>query len=771
MGPVVKQLLIAIIVPVLIEGETRFALVRSPNLHTFAGLVATDQLPRGWHAVVSDATHRIIAASQDAFGQELPPAQRHHAGSGDVFEFVDSEGRPSSQAYAWSELTGWQTAVWVPKALLQAPVRALWWGLGGIALMAFAIVVTLALWLGLTIARSIGHAARAAIASGEDGAALPGETPVAEVNALMAELRGRTDLLRDSERQLRVVTDNVQVALAYCDSEARYKFVNRHYSERRGLTPEQVIGKTVLEVVGEKAWATFEPYFRECLAGKAIEFELEIDLTCAGEPQYVHCSYEPEWRDDKVVGLIAAITNITCLKRAEAALRESEATFRAMFDVSSVGKIEVEPQTGRFLRANTAMCEFVGYTEAELLRRTVYDIAYPGDLDYDRELCERLDSGESAVFDVEKRYVRKDGGMVWARTTVNVIRDEFGRPLRHTAVIQDLSAHKQAEQALQASKDRLQFALDAALLGWWRYDPLHRVVSGDTRFKEIFDVTSDRTSIEEFMKRVHPDDAARFWANREAALDPASPKPYAHEYRVRRRDGEIRWVEGRGLGHFEGAGPERRAVSLTGTVQDITERKEREEKEYFLTREVNHRAKNMLSVVQVIAHHTAAKNIGDFIDRFSKRIQALSANQDLLIRSEWNGVEIADLVHAQLSHFADLIGSRIAARGPKLRLNPASAQTIGLVIHELSTNAGKYGALSTDKGRVDIFWGTSNDTLTISWTERDGPHVPPPPQRGFGTTVIEAMVEYNVRGVVDLDYAPLGLTWRLACPAANALER
>src|SRR5258707_1055273 len=215
MGPVVKQLLIGIIVPVKIEGESRYALVRSPNPHALAGLVAANQLPPGWHAVVSDATHRVIVGSQDAFiGQELPPTQRHRAGSGGVFEFTDSEGRPSLQAYAWSELTGWQTAVSVPKALLQAPVQALWWSLGYIALLAFAIVVTLALWLGLIIARSIGHAARAAIASGEDGPVLPSETPVAEVNSLMAELRERTDLLRDSERQLRLVTDNVRVAIA-----------------------------------------------------------------------------------------------------------------------------------------------------------------------------------------------------------------------------------------------------------------------------------------------------------------------------------------------------------------------------------------------------------------------------------------------------------------------------------------------------------------------------------------------------------------------------
>jgi len=272
------------------------------------------------------------------------------------------------------------------------------------------------------------------------------------------------------------------------------------------------------------------------------------------------------------------------------------------------------------------------------------------------------------------------------------------------------------------------------------------------------------------MKRVHPDDAERFWADREAALDPANPKRSASEFRVRRSNGEIRWVEAHRLAYFEGAGPERRAVSFGGTIQDITERKQHEEKEHLLMREINHRAKNMLSVVDSIAHQTATRSPEDFIERFSERIQALSANQDLLVRNEWNGVEIADLARAQLAHFADLIGSRIAVHGPMLRLKAASAQAIGLALHELATNAGKYGALSTDTGRVDICWGTNGDTLTMSWTEREGPPVSAPQRRGFGTIVMEAMAERSVDGKVNLDYAPSGLTWRLTCPAGNALE-
>jgi PAS domain S-box-containing protein len=290
------------------------------------------------------------------------------------------------------------------------------------------------------------------------------------------------------------------------------------------------------------------------------------------------------------------------------------------------------------------------------------------------------------------------------------------------------------QQALQASKDRLEFALDAAHLGWWQYDPLHRLVWWNTRLKEMFGVAQDRTDVEEFIRRVHPDDRERVWAAVEAAIDPTNPKPYATEFRHCREDGEVRWIEAHAFVHFEGGGRERRAVSMVGTTQDITQRKQREEER-----------------------------------KQQEEKEHLLANQDLLIRNRWQGVEIEDLVRAQLSPFADLMGSRIVVRGPKLRLNAASAQAVGLALHELATNAGKYGALSTDRGRVDICW-TDGKTFTMSWVERQGPPVSAPERRGFGATVMEAMAERSVDGTVDLDYAPSGLAWRLTCPGANALE-
>jgi two-component sensor histidine kinase len=175
--------------------------------------------------------------------------------------------------------------------------------------------------------------------------------------------------------------------------------------------------------------------------------------------------------------------------------------------------------------------------------------------------------------------------------------------------------------------------------------------------------------------------------------------------------------------------------------------------------------------VQVIACQTAVREPEDFIERFTGRIQALAAHQDLLTRNEWQGVDAEDLVRAELANFADLVGSRIAVHGTSVRLNPASAQAIGLALHELATNAGKYGALSTEAGRVDVGWQSEGDVFTMNWTERDGPPARPPERKGFGSAVIDSMAGQTLGAEVQIDYGPLGLVWRVTCPTANVFER
>jgi PAS domain S-box-containing protein len=325
----------------------------------------------------------------------------------------------------------------------------------------------------------------------------------------------------------------------------------------------------------------------------------------------------------------------------------------------------------------------------------------------------------------------------------------------------------EAEQGLRASEERFRSSV--------LHSPLPIVLFDDR--EQILAISQswlDQTGYSRRELRRIEDWTARAYGDRSGEvleqirqMIPAKPEAEQTEETIRTKDGRDRiW---RFVTSALGTQSDGRDLFIC-VAEDLTERKAHEEQVHLLMREASHRAKNMLSLVQAIARQTAAGAPEDFVGRFTERIQALAANQDLLVRNEWQGVDVEDLVGAQLAHFADLVGSRIAMRGPQLRLNATAAQAIGLALHELATNAGKYGALSTNSGRVDVCWGTDADVLTMSWAERDGPPVSPPERRGFGSTVIASMAEATVGGEVRLDFAPSGLVWRLTCPAANGLE-
>jgi PAS domain S-box-containing protein len=218
---------------------------------------------------------------------------------------------------------------------------------------------------------------------------------------------------------------------------------------------------------------------------------------------------------------------------------------------------------------------------------------------------------------------------------------------------------------------------------------------------------------------------------------------------------------------------EQRRVVLA-VVRDITERKRAEAHVQLLMREVNHRAKNILSVVQAMAQRTLASSAQEFVSRFSERIRGLSASNDLLVRNEWQNVPLGELVRSQLAHFADLLESRIAVRGPDLRIKAAAAQVIGMALHELATNAGKYGALSTDNGHVEIVWrldrAAGEHRFTMEWGERGGPTVVAPTRRGFGWSVLCELTKVSLGADVALEYPPTGVIWRLGCPADRVRE-
>jgi len=220
---------------------------------------------------------------------------------------------------------------------------------------------------------------------------------------------------------------------------------------------------------------------------------------------------------------------------------------------------------------------------------------------------------------------------------------------------------------------------------------------------------------------------------------------------------------------------EGRVVGLTGAAVDITERKAGEEHLRLLMRELTHRTKNLLAVIQALARQTSrnAGSLESFLEEFSARLQALSRSHDLLVQEEWHSAGLLDLVRSQLGHYIDRDRSQITIEGPPVHLKPEAAQSLGLALHELAVNAAKYGALSTPKGRVDVLWepnGEAGNGIVIRWMERDGPKVEWPKKHGFGTMAIQRNLSRSLEADVDLNFAETGVCCTISVPEHHIFE-
>jgi PAS domain S-box-containing protein len=343
------------------------------------------------------------------------------------------------------------------------------------------------------------------------------------------------------------------------------------------------------------------------------------------------------------------------------------------------------------------------------------------------------------------------------------------------ALVRASQTRQQMERSLRESEDRLRLALASAETGTWDWDLRSGKLLWDQRMRELWGLgPDDSVSYDVFAAALNPLDRERTFAAIERAQDPDDPVEYNVEYRVKGvADGVERWVSAQGRAHFaDGA-----AVRMTGTARDITERKRFEEHTQLLMREVTHRSKNLLAVIQAMARQTkfASKSVNDFEVRFSGRLQALAASHDLLVQRDWQGIPMTEIVRSQLGHYFDQHANQIDVDGQAMVVSPEAAQNIGLAVHELSTNAAKYGALSTPEGRVTVRWqrhpgnGSEEELLRVTWEERGGPEVKPPTRRGFGQLVMQQLVARALHGEASLSFAPTGVTWSLEVPSRHIL--
>jgi len=363
---------------------------------------------------------------------------------------------------------------------------------------------------------------------------------------------------------------------------------------------------------------------------------------------------------------------------------------------------------------------------------------------------------------------RHDGTRIYVMPNPTPLRDPTGAMVGVVNMTLDISERKEAELALAERDLQLALAGRAARVGSFAYDTDTELIQVSQGYATLHGLPEGTTEIPRSRWRagVHPEDLPGLDAQRDRVWQERRRESNA-EYRVIHADGETRWIEVRSFTSYDHNG---RAQRVVGVNIDITERKRTEEHQRVLVAELDHRVKNVLATVSAIISRTQEGNlqVADFAAALDGRIRSMSSTHELLSQGRWRGIQLLELVQRELAPFAT--ADNIEVDGPEAVLGAEAGQIMAMVLHELVTNAAKYGALSRQSGRVRVNWhwrtnGTAQPHLVLEWREFGGPSVPTRNPSGYGTSIIRELLPYELGGKVELAFANDGVSCRLEIPA------
>lgn len=452
------------------------------------------------------------------------------------------------------------------------------------------------------------------------------------------------------------ILDLLPIATFICDAKGTILQYNRHAVAVWGRAP--LPGQTHDEFNKNSHFFELDgtPVRRsmvsEVLAsGKPVRDVERIVERADGTTLIVSVNIDP-LRDanGELVGAVNCFLDITERKRMDSALEhsrlhalEQEQRFAATYEHAAIGISEIAPD-GRFLRVNEAICAITGFGREHLLANMLFRHTHPDDADPDRQAFRKQVAGELDFYSIEKRFIRRDGQVIWLSVRSSPVRD---------------------------ANDRLLY--------------------------------------------------------------------------------------------------------VVRVVQDITERKAAEQRQRLLMDELNHRVKNTLATVQSLAAQTArgASTPAAFRERFEGRLIALSKAHDQLTMHHWESADLRELLSGSLAPYSGRTSGRVVLRGEDVVLRPRAVLTLAMAVHELTTNAAKYGALAVPSGRVEVHWRpvrieTGRSHLSIEWVEHDGPQVVEPEQRGFGSKLIEGSIAAELGGEARLIFDQQGLRCEISIPMETA---
>ena len=378
----------------------------------------------------------------------------------------------------------------------------------------------------------------------------------------------------------------------------------------------------------------------------------------------------------------------------------------------------------------------------------------------------------AGIRDLELLIERRDGSRIRVIANIEPLFDEDGRVVGAVNCMQDITAARQVEDAWRESEQRLAATYAHAAIGIAEVDEHGRLLRVNETTCAITGYSREELLAMTVFDLTHPDE--REW-DRGTYHEQATGKGegYIVEKRIVRKDGRVIWIDVRSSTVRDAAG---RFLYGIRVAQDITDRKQAELKQKLLLDELNHRVKNTLATVQSLASQTlrGAGSLEEFRPAFEARIVALSKTHDLLTTRNWQGADLHEVVMRQLAPYA-VDPARLTLEGEAVALTPRAALTLSMVLHELATNAAKYGALSIPAGRLEVRWSIERGVagagaaaaapgrVRLAWRERGGPPVSPPQRRGFGSRLIERS-SHELDGEMELAFDPAGLRYVITIP-------
>ena len=466
--------------------------------------------------------------------------------------------------------------------------------------------------------------------------------------------------------------------------------------------------------------------------------------------------------------LIAVIIDFTERKMAEQVLAERELQLALAGRAALVGTYAYDTDS-EILQVSEGYAAIHGYPEGttRMSRSQWLAGVDPDDVEWLERRRSEVFRERQTEYIVEFRIPCAGRGVRWIEARSFVSYDRDGHPQRMVGVNIDITDRKRAEDALAERNAQLALAGRAARVGSYAYDVEKGLMQISEGYAAIHGLPAGttETTLCEWRSRVHPDDLRRVEVFRDQMFANRQ-KESNIEYRIVRPDGEMRWVERRSSVSYDGDG---RPTRVVGVSIDVTERKRAEDRQRILVAELDHRVKNALATVSSVISHTAvgSRSVADFVATIDGRIRSMATTQDLLRSGRWDGISLTELIRYELAPYATRQNTKIS--GPEVVLRPEAGQAMAMVLHELATNAAKYGALSTKQGSVSIRWEQRLNghplRLVLEWQEVGGPPVVDPDKASFGMSTIRDIIPYEFGGKVDLTFALEGVRCRVELPA------